>query len=85
MVAFKSFIYHAEDSKAEGLPARIRVITPSYVYFVDTGPISSQNTYESNYTIKSVSADKVRIIFNLYSRVSHECYKGPKKHTGPTI
>lgn len=62
MVAFKSFIYHADDSKAEGLPARIRVITPSYVYFVDSGPINSQNTFDSNYTIKSVSTDKVQFV-----------------------
>ena len=43
---------------AEGLPARIRVITPNYVKFIE-----NTDTFDSNYTIQSISTDKVKIDF----------------------
>ena len=41
---------------AEGLPARIRVITPSYTKYV-----ANKNEFVSNYTVKGVSyTEKVK-------------------------
>lgn len=57
-IHFVSNIWHGPDSKAEGWPAKIRVIAPKYVKYID-----GENTFESNYTVQSVSTDRVREYF----------------------
>ena len=54
ILQLEAVIYHDEDSKAEGLPARIRVIAPAYVKY-----IPNTNSFESNYSVAQVSQDKV--------------------------
>lgn len=46
-------IYHGDGSKAEGLPGRVRVISPAYVKYTGT------DSFESNYTVAGISTDKV--------------------------
>ena len=53
-LAFTSHIFHAENSEGEGLPAKIRVITPLYVKYVE-----GSDEFKSNYTVKSVATNKV--------------------------
>ena len=48
-------IYHGDGSKAEGLPGRVRVISPAYVKY-----IANTDSFLSNYTVAGVSTDKVR-------------------------
>lgn len=60
-IEFTAVIYHDDGSmgsKAEGLPARIRVISPAYVKYTD------DNSFTSNYTVKSISTDKVKLLFS---------------------
>ena len=59
VINFVSIIKHGNNSMAEGLPARIRVITPSYTKYVE-----NKNNFVSNYTVKAVSADKVKKVFS---------------------
>jgi hypothetical protein len=54
IIYLESIIQHDEDSRAEGYPTRIRVITPNYVKFVQ-----DSNTFESNYTQGDVSTNMV--------------------------
>ena len=58
-ITFESVIYHGEGSKAEGLPGRVRVITPAYVKYITTDPPS----FQSNYTVAAVATDKVCIYY----------------------
>ena len=53
---------------AEGLPARIRVITPSYTKYVE-----NKNNFVSNYTVKAVSADKVKKVFSKTHTLTKFC------------
>ena len=53
---------------AEGLPARIRVITPSYTKYVE-----NKNNFDSNYTVKAVSADKVKKVFSKTHTLTKFC------------
>ena len=59
-IAFESVIYHGEGSKAEGLPGRVRVITPAYVKY------TASNSFQSNYTVAAVATDKVCIYYLEY-------------------
>ena len=52
-ISFESVIYHGDGSKAEGLPGRVRVISPAYVKYTGT------DSFESNYTVEGISTDKV--------------------------
>ena len=54
VINFVSNIWHGEGSKAEGWPAKIRVIAPKYVKYVE-----GKNSFDSNYTVQSVKTDKV--------------------------
>ncbi len=40
-----AIIYHNADSKAEGYPAYIRVVTPTYLAYIE-----GSNTFSTNYT-----------------------------------
>ena len=55
-IHFETVIWHGPESKAEGWPAKIRVIAPKYVKYVE-----GQNDFESNYTVQSVSTDTVKL------------------------
>ena len=50
-ITFESVIYHGEGSKAEGLPGRVRVITPAYVKY------TASDSVESNYSVAAVPTE----------------------------
>ena len=55
-IHFETIIWHGPESKAEGWPAKIRVIAPKYVKYVE-----GQNDFKANYTVQSVSTDTVKL------------------------
>ena len=64
VINFVSNIWHGEGSKAEGWPAKIRVIAPKYVKYVE-----NQNSFDSNYTVQSVKTDKVSLFKMLLGEI----------------
>lgn len=71
-IRFEAVIYHGEGSKAEGLPAKIRVIAPSYVKYLDS------DTFETNYT-QGGDGNKVSILFSIENLLKHFSFYRCKK------